>query len=111
MIGTDNDASTSLNPGVGGDTMNETGVTTSSGTFVKSPRVVPMGDDGQIYGHYDGGGINPMPTADQQQRRSAEFQVLYSAARLDAQLTLRHRERVRWGERLDIIDSRGPGGR
>jgi len=44
-----NDTSTVLNPGVGGDTMDESSVTqVTTGTAAKRPRVVPGGDDGTL---------------------------------------------------------------
>ena len=48
MAGPVNDTSTTLNPGSGGDTMDESLVTQVGGTVAKRPRVVIGGDDGSI---------------------------------------------------------------
>lgn len=47
--GTPNDATTVLNPGSGGDTMNESVITQVSGKVAKSERLVPTTDQGQLY--------------------------------------------------------------
>lgn len=101
------DTTTTLNPGAGGDVMDESLVKQSDGsTQAKRPRVVAGDDDGNLFG-----ARNPMPVTDRSQRDANERAILSSYAKLDVNLTTRHRERVRWGDRLDLIDHRGPGGR
>lgn len=101
------DTTTVLNPGVGGDSMDESLVTQSDGTTqVKRPRVVPGDDEGNLFGKK-----NPMPVQDTSQRLAYERDQLLAVSRLGISLSTRNQERVRWGNRLDLIDSRGPGGR
>lgn len=101
------DTTTQINVGVGGDKMDESLVTQSDGvTNAKRPRVVLGDDKGQLFGV-----DNPTPVTDSNQRAMHERMQLSSYAKLDVELTTRHRERMRWGDRLDLIDRRGPGGR
>lgn len=59
-----NDTSTVLNPGVGGDAMDETLATRADGTQVKRPRVVLGTDDGRLVGSAAGDAV--LPTRDDQ---------------------------------------------
>lgn len=101
------DTTTVLNPGVGGDSLDESLVTQSDGiTAAKRQRVVVGDDAGNLFDAQ-----RPMPVGDASQRAAHERAQLSSYARLDISLTTRHRERVRHGDRLDLIDNRGAGGR
>jgi hypothetical protein len=103
-----NDTTTQLSRGAqDGDKMDESLVAQpTDGTQAKRPRVVVGDDDGNLFG-----ARNPMPVVDRAQRDANERSILSSQSKLDVNLTTRHRERVRWGDRLDLIDHRGPGGR
>lgn len=108
-----NDTTTTLNQAVTtGDKMDESAVTQSDGTTAaKRSRVVAGSDSGKLYGENSDHIDVPVPTGDQYQRAMYERAVLASIAKLDVSLTTRYRERVRHGDRLDLIDARGPGGR
>ena len=102
-----NDTTTTLNAGTGGDKMDESLVVQSDGaTSAKRPRVVLGDDTGNLYDR-----DHPVPTADRDLRAAAERQRLLGLAKLDVHFQTRHRERLRHGDRLDLIDFRGPGGR
>ncbi len=101
------DTTTTLNAGSGGDKMDESLITQSDGvTQAKRPRVVSGDDDGNLFG-----ARNPTPVQDRAQREANERAQLSLYAKLGVNLTTRHRERLRLGDRLDLIDHRGPGGR
>lgn len=79
-------------------------------TAYKIPRskiaVGPIGGDAG-----DATPDNPLPVTDRSVRGMYEREQLSSLAKLDVNLTTRYRERLRVGDRLDLIDHRGPGGR
>lgn len=107
-MATPNDTTTTLNPGVGGDVMDESLVTQEVDglTAAKRPRVVLGGDGGELFGDE-----NPMPVDAREVRWALERNQV-AAMSMPAGLTVRHREQVvRRGERLNIIEGRGPGGR
>lgn len=100
-----NDTTTTLNPGSAGDVMDESLVTQEDGTEAKRPRVVLGDDDGALYNQ-----TNPVPVHDRTVRAMAEREQLarqFSGPPMQA----RHRERMNWGDELDLFDHRGPGGR
>jgi hypothetical protein len=98
---------TQLSQGVGGDFMDESLVTQPDGaTQAKRPNVVVGDENGNLYG-----AASPMPVGDSSARKIAERSELLAYSKLDVNLQTRHRERMRWGDRLDLIDHRGPGGR
>lgn len=102
-----NDSTTELNPGSGGSKMDESIVTQSDGiTTAKRTRVVLGSDSGELYGDE-----NPLPVSNNFARAQYERAQLLSISKLDVSITTRHRERLRRGDRLDLIDNRGPGGR
>lgn len=102
-----NDTTTQLNTGSGGDLMDESLVTQADGvTAAKRPRVVLGDDNGELYGDE-----NPLPVDAREARWQLERAQL-AAVSVPAGFVTRHREQVvRRGERLNIIEARGPGGR
>lgn len=103
-----NDTTTTLSLGTeDGAVMDESLVVQGDGvTEAKRVRAVIGDDNGDLYGNE-----RPMPVDSAYARRAAERQQLMSLTKLDVNLTTRHRERMRHGDRLDLIDFRGPGGR
>lgn len=92
--------------GDGASVMDATTFTKADGTVVKRDRVVLGDDTGTTFST-----AVPMPTDDRSARLLAERAQLAALSKLDVNLSTRFHERLRHGDRLDLIDFRGPGGR